>query len=329
MGRPAPRPARSAGEQWGYDGVELACWGDHFDVDQAPFEDAIAGKNGLLAKHGLTCHAISNHLVGQAVCDRIDERHQSCLPRVWGDGEPEGVRQRAADELADTAGRGRVRGESGGLHRFQDLAPVAMFPPVPPEMIEEGYADFAERWNPILDVFDDGGVRFAQEVHPTEIAYDFWTTGRALEAVETARVRAELRPQPLRLAGPGPGGVPAPPDRIYHVDCKERERLTAATAGRLAPDLGRPAPGLGLRSAGRGEVAWEDVFRMLNSIGYDGPISVEWEDAGMDRLAGRRRRWPTCGISISSHRSPPLTRPSAARSPDPAAGPPVRAYHGR
>ena len=25
---------------------------------------------------------------------------------------------------------------------------------------------------------------------------------------------------------------------------------------------------------------------MLNTIGYDGPISVEWEDAGMDRLVG-------------------------------------------
>lgn len=25
---------------------------------------------------------------------------------------------------------------------------------------------------------------------------------------------------------------------------------------------------------------------MLNAISYQGPLSVEWEDAGMDRLAG-------------------------------------------
>ena len=73
---------------WGYDGLELACWGDHFDVARALGEDGYCqGRRDLLAKHGLQVHAISNHLVGQAVCDRIDDRHKSILPpRVWGDG---------------------------------------------------------------------------------------------------------------------------------------------------------------------------------------------------------------------------------------------------
>ena len=91
---------------WGYDGLELACWGDHFEVDRALREDGyLAGRHALLEKYGLSCWAISNHLVGQAVCDHpIDERHQGILPaRIWGDGEPEGVRQRAAAEIADTA----------------------------------------------------------------------------------------------------------------------------------------------------------------------------------------------------------------------------------
>ena len=84
---------------WGYDGLELACWGDHFEVDRALSEDGyLAGRHALLGKYGLKCWAISCHLVGQAVCDHpIDERHQGILPaRIWGDGEPEGVRQRAA-----------------------------------------------------------------------------------------------------------------------------------------------------------------------------------------------------------------------------------------
>ena len=46
-----------------------------------------------------------------------------------------------------------------------------------------------------------------------------------------------------------------------------------------------PLPELGL-PAGHGDTRWEDIFRMLNHIGYTGPISVEWEDAGMDRLQG-------------------------------------------
>ena len=43
---------------------------------------------------------------------------------------------------------------------------MAMFPPAPDSMIDAGYQDFADRWNPILDVFDEVGVRFAHEVHP-------------------------------------------------------------------------------------------------------------------------------------------------------------------
>nr|WP_269319521.1 TIM barrel protein [Arthrobacter sp. UNC362MFTsu5.1] len=38
--------------------------------------------------------------------------------------------------------------------------------------------------------------------------------------------------------------------------------------------------------ATRGDVPWEASFRALAAIGYNGPISVEWEDAGMDRLHG-------------------------------------------
>ncbi len=78
---------------------------------------------------------------------------------------------------------------------------VAMFPPVPAAMIDAGYADFARRWNPILDVFDAGGVRFAHAVHPGEIAYDFWTTSRALEAASSVERTSSI-------TGAGTGAVP-------------------------------------------------------------------------------------------------------------------------
>ena len=84
---------------WGYDGLELACWGDHFEVDRALADDAYCrDKRALLDQHGLGCWALGAHLVGQAVCDPIDARHQAILPpEVWGDGEPDGVRARAAE----------------------------------------------------------------------------------------------------------------------------------------------------------------------------------------------------------------------------------------
>jgi len=92
--------------EWGFDGLELACWGDHFEVDRALEDDAyVRAKRDLLEKYGLQCFAISTHLVGQCVCDDpIDGRHKAILPeRIWGDGDPEGVRQRAAEEVKATA----------------------------------------------------------------------------------------------------------------------------------------------------------------------------------------------------------------------------------
>ena len=73
----------------GYDGIELACWGDHFEIDKASSDSSYcADKRDLLAKHDLEAFAISTHLVGQAVCDNIDERHKSILPDyIWEDGD--------------------------------------------------------------------------------------------------------------------------------------------------------------------------------------------------------------------------------------------------
>src|SRR5688500_14615772 len=76
-------------KRMGYDGLELACWGDHFNVQEALESDSyVRDKWTLLKEHGLTSLAIGNHLVGQAVCDLIEERHRSILPEhVWGDGD--------------------------------------------------------------------------------------------------------------------------------------------------------------------------------------------------------------------------------------------------
>src|SRR5690606_23462608 len=92
-------------KDFGYDGLELACWGDHFNVVDCMARDDYRAKVWqTLEKHGLNCWAISNHLVGQAVCDRIDERHGAILPkhiwREWADGRhPEKVQEHAAEEM--------------------------------------------------------------------------------------------------------------------------------------------------------------------------------------------------------------------------------------
>ncbi|WP_336275910.1 sugar phosphate isomerase/epimerase family protein [Nocardioides sp. B-3] len=168
---------------------------------------------------------------------------------------------------------------------------VAMFPPVPASVIDDGYRDFADRWNPILDVFDECGVRFAHEVHPSEIAYDFWSTQRTLEAIGH-RPAFGLNWDPSHMIWQGLDPVAFITDfadRIYHVDCKDtRMRMGGGRNGILSSHLprGDQHRGWDFVSTGRGDVPREDAFRALARIGYDGPISVEWEDAGMDRLRG-------------------------------------------
>jgi sugar phosphate isomerase/epimerase len=278
----------------GYDGVELACWGDHFEIDRVLAEDSYCPrKRDLLAEHGLACFAISNHLVGQAVCDSIDERHKAILPpRVWGDGDPASVQQRAAEEMKNTARAARAFGVDivNGFTGSAIWPLFYFFPPTPAEMIDAGFRDFADRWKPILDVFDHSQVKFALEVHPGEIAYDIYTAERALDALNHHRSFGfNFDPSHLVWQGIDPVKfIDRFSDRIFHVHVKDVARTLDGTSGILSSHLqfGDHRRGWHFRSPGRGEVDFDAIIRALNRIRYEGPLSVEWEDADMDRVHG-------------------------------------------
>lgn len=280
---------------WGFDGLELACWGDHFDVQQALADDAYCqGRHDLLARYGLKVWSVSNHLAGQAVCDNIDVRHQAILPpHVWGDGDPEGVRQRAAQEMKDTARAAAKLGVTvvNGFTGSSIWHLLYSFPPNTPEMIDAGFQDFADRWNPILDVFDEVGVRFGLEVHPTEIAFDISSAQRALEAIGH-REAFGFNYDPSHFGYQGVdyvGFLYAFSDRIYHAHMKDVWWSPVATrAGVFGGhvDFGHADRHWDFRSIGRGSIDFEEIIRALNRIGYDGPLSIEWEDSGMDREHG-------------------------------------------
>jgi len=285
-------------EEFGYDGLELACWGDHFEVDKAMAEgegtaDYCAKKRETLEKYNMQVFAISNHLVGQAVLDIIDERHKAILPPyVWGDGDPAGVNARAIEAMKDSAraaqklGVGVVNGFTGSSiwHLLYS------YPPISPGMIEAGFELLAERFNPILDVFDECGVKFALEVHPTEIAFDLITAERAVEAMDGREAFGfNFDPSHLLWQGVDPVEfIRAFGDRIYHVHMKDAIVKLDGRTGILSShlDFGHPRRGWDFRSLGRGSVNFEEICRALNDIGYDGPLSVEWEDCGMNRDQG-------------------------------------------
>lgn len=279
---------------WGYDGLELACWGDHFEVDKALSSDAYCrSRHDLLAKHGLKCWAISNHLVGQAVSDPIDERHRAIVPqRVWGDGKPDGVQARAAREMADTAAAAKAMGLCvvNGFTGSPVWHKLYFFPPTSQADIDAGYRQFAAQWKPILDEFHRNGVGFALEVHPTEIAYDIHTMERALDALDQhPAFGINFDPSHLQWQGVDPVKlIERFPKRIFHVHVKDAvtrlDGQNSILGGHLG--FGDHRRGWDFRSPGRGDVDFEGIVRALNRINYRGPLSVEWEDSAMDREHG-------------------------------------------
>ena len=293
-------------KSFGYDGVELACWGDHFEVDKAlKDKNYCKGRWEILESHGLKAFAISSHLVAQAVCDNIDERHKSILPPdVWGDGDPEGVRKRAARKMIETG---------KACRKFIDAAPkkigfpavvngftgsriwhsIYAFPPTDQKYWQKGFDDFAKRWGPIFDAFDKENVNFALEVHPTEIAFDIASSQRALEAVKKHK-RFGFNYDPshfgyqhvdyvkfIRVFG----------DRIYHVHMKDvwwghGDGTVGVFGGHTT--FADPRRYWDFRSLGHGDINFEEIIVALNDVGYQGPLSVEWEDSRMDREHGAR-----------------------------------------
>ena len=294
-------------KKMGYDGVELACWGDHFEVDRALAErDYLKKKWTLLQKHGLSCHAISTHLVGQAVCDLIDERHQAILPAdVWGDGAPEGVRKRAAEKIKATARAARkffdARPASPGGEDWPAVVngftgssiwhALYAFPPTNQEFLERGFTDFARRWTPILEVFEEEDVNFALEVHPTEIAFDIASARRALAAVKQ-HPRFGFNYDPSHLGYQGVDYVRFIREfgsRIFHAHMKDvwwghGDGSVGVFGGHT--DFTDPRRYWDFRSLGRGDIRFEEIIVALNDTGYRGPLSVEWEDGRMDRIHG-------------------------------------------
>ena len=285
--------AARAGE-WGYQGLDLGCWGDHFEVQRALSEaDYCAHKLELLGRHDLTYAVLSNPRVGQAVCDPIDARHQRLLPEyVWGDGSPEGVRERAAEEMMATVQAAQKLGAAvvstctgSGL-----WAAVAGYPPPDRETVAEGLRDFARRWQPVLDVCREAGIRLALAVRPGQVAFDLYSAESVLEALGGREdVGFTFDPSALHWQGVDPAEfVRHFRERVFHVHVNDLAVTLNGRSGLLGSYLpeGDPRRGWQHRSPGHGGLDWEAIIRALNEVGYDGPLAVYWQDAGMNRDYG-------------------------------------------
>jgi len=280
-------------KQFGYDGLELCTWGDHIEIDKAD-QKYCDEKSALLRKYDLKLFAISTHLVGQCVCDPIDERHKGILPGyIWGDGDPEGVRQRAADEVIKAARVAKMLGIDTvtGFTGSPLWHMLYSFPPLPAGAIEKGYEEFARRWMPILDEYSKLGVKFAMEAHPTEIAFDIHTAHLTLNALNNHPAFG-FNYDPSHFGYQHVDYVRFIyefADKIFHVHMKDVYWSDVPTGIGVFgghSEFGDNRRYWNFRSPGRGKINFENIIRALNDIGYKGPLSVEWEDSGMNRETG-------------------------------------------
>ncbi|MFW5656409.1 MAG: sugar phosphate isomerase/epimerase family protein [Bacteroidota bacterium] len=282
-------------KSFGYDGLELACWGDHFEVKKAT-QDYCDNRLEQLNKCGLEIFTISTHLVGQAVADRIDKRHKEILPDyIWGDGNPDEIRKRAAEEIIKTGEAAKRMGLDTvvgftGSPVWHMLYP---FPPISEEIINEGYAEFAALWKPILDEYQKMGIKYALEAHPTEIAFDIASAERVLKELDNHSAFG-FNYDPSHFGYQGVDYVSFLykfREKIFHVHMKDvgwSDTPTEAGVFGGHVSFGDPRRFWDFRSLGRGKIQFEEIIRALNRIGYTGPLSVEWEDSGMDREAGAK-----------------------------------------
>jgi sugar phosphate isomerase/epimerase len=279
----------------GYDGVEIACWGDHMNVEKAAKDPAyVAEKQAILRKYNLGCYALGNHLAGQCVGDAFgDPRLAGFAPKSLK-GDDKAIRQWGIDQMKYTAQAAKNMGCSvvTGFMGSPIWKYFYSFPANTEQLIEEGYQEIYDLWAPILDEFDKQGVKFALEVHPSEIAYDYYSTQRLLEKFERREALGiNFDPSHLQWQGLNPALFFrdfAP--KIYHVHIKDSLVKLDGRSGILGSHLafGDLRRGWNFVSPGHGDVDFDMIIREANAAGYRGPLSVEWEDNGMDRLFGAR-----------------------------------------
>jgi sugar phosphate isomerase/epimerase len=244
-----------------------------------------------LSKHHLVCKALATHIIGQCVGDAPDPRLNNFAPAALAD-QPEAIRQWGIDTMkkaavvANKMGVKTITGFTGSpIWKY-----LYSFPQTTEQMIEDGYDKIVELWTPILNEFKKNDVRFALEVHPGEIAFDYYSTKRLLEKFsDRPEFGLNFDPSHLIWQGIKPHLFLSDfRDRIYHVHMKDAAVTLDGRSGLLGShiDFGDLRRGWNFRSLGHGDVNFEEIIRVLNDMGYDGPLSVEWEDSGMERVAG-------------------------------------------
>lgn len=281
-------------KEMGYDGLEIACWGKHLDPKRAAKDMAyVQSIKDTLAKYDLKCEAIATHIIGQCVGDYNDSRLNNFAPKELAN-QPDEIRAWAIETMKDCA----IAAKNLGVKIITGFVGSSIwkylysFPQTTEKMVEDGFDEIVTLWEPILDVIKQNDAVFALEVHPGEIAFDYYSTEKLLKKF-SHRPEFGLNFDPSHLIWQG-----IKPhlflndfsDKVFHVHMKDAAVTLDGRTGILGShiDFGDLRRGWNFRSLGHGDVNFEEIIRVLNAKNYQGPLSVEWEDSGMNREYGAK-----------------------------------------
>lgn len=270
----------------GYRGVQIPTWDSRiFDLQKAAeSQDYVDEVKGTCAGNGLEVTELSTHLQGQLVAshpayDRLfdgfapPQLHRNVDARTAWAAEQLMLAAKASRRFGCTS-----HATFSGALMWHLLYP---WPQRPAGLVEEGFAELARRWKPILDCFDEQGVNACYELHPGEDLHDGVTFERFLEALDD-HPRANILYDPSHFVLQQLdylAFIDIYHDRIkaFHVkDAEFRPNGRAGVYGSYSPWTERPGR---FRSLGDGQIDFTSIFTKLTHYGFDGWAVLEWECA--------------------------------------------------
>lgn len=290
MGDQAPFNSLESICKWaaslGFTGVQIPSWDARcIDLQKAAESKTYADEiKGIVQSAGLEITELSTHLQGQLVA--VHPAYD-----VLFDGfAPESVRGNTKARTAWAVEQLKYAAKASanlGLNAHATFSGALLWhtvypwPQRPAGLVETGFTELADRWKPILDVFDEQGVDLCYEIHPGEDLHDGISYEMFLEKVNH-HPRACLLFDPSHF-------VLQCLDYLSYIDhYHERIRMFHVKDAEFNPNGKQGVYGgyqnwinrAGrFRSLGDGQVDFSSIFSKLAAYDYKGWAVMEWECA--------------------------------------------------
>lgn len=278
-------------QPYGYEALEIPAYEGNGQLETA---DVLKGNHAaeikkLARDYGMTIEALSNHSDSFLIMGPTGKETDFIYK-----GTPEEKIKHGTESLIRTAQAANALEVPTivGYPGVENWGRFFFFP------YGEGWAEyetqFVERFTPILDKFEEYGVRFAIEIHPNSFVYDLKTAVRALELVDYhPALGYNFDPANTLYLMLDPATViDTLGDRIYHVHAKDAElaKHNLAKGGTLMHgDMHALDHTYRFRIPGWGQIDWKSIITELSLVGYNGVLSYEHEDVTMSRMDGVKK----------------------------------------